>query len=257
MANKLYKQIDYEKLSDDLMILGPNVVLRFNVVLAKALPDGTRSFFHKDYEYNASKYTNVKSLVTMRRSFDYYISIENFRNNESGFKEFIMIRVSDILYVREQLKLAARWFRDIEFQELFAKKGNDIIIYKRVEPIGIYGLTSDKYIIMEPVVIKYPNDTCVTGIRMYISSKNQYIDISADKFMGLIYIIDSINMYESAQLLINYLGSPELGEYVTVYDPRDRIPTDESKEDIDIKSKGRQIGDNGKKQNFFDKMDKL
>ena len=38
--------IDYEKITDDLYIIGQNLILRFNVSLAKKMNNGDRYHFH-------------------------------------------------------------------------------------------------------------------------------------------------------------------------------------------------------------------
>lgn len=257
--NKIFKQIDYDKISDDLAILGPNVVMRFNVTMSKALADGTRSHYHKEYEYKTNKYTDVDTLLTIRRSFDYYLTIENFRNNEFGVKEFIMIRIQDILYVREQVNEATKWFRDAKYSNLFARKDNKVVIVDRVEPIYISGLVNDKYMILEPTVINYGNDVSSPGIRLYLASKSNYVDMTIDKFMGIVYILQSINMYQSAQILLNYLQRPDFGTNVYAYGNSNAklSENDEDKEQVEIKSNNRQIGNNVRKKSFFDKMDDL
>lgn len=254
MLKDLFKQVNYDKISDDLCLLGFNTVLRFNVALSKTTQEGKRYHYHQEYEYNTNKYIDTNKLITMRRQFDFYMSIENLRQNEFGIKEFIMIRIQDILYVREQLHNVVRWFRDKEFSNLFAMKGNKHIILGNVEPIYINGLVNDKYLKLEPIVLTY-NEMTSTGVRLYLSSPDNYIDISLDKFMGVIYLIDSINMYESAQLLLNYLQRPEFGTNLHSFDNNLRVSDiDENNGFIEMKNNKREIG-NKKQKNFFDKLE--
>lgn len=253
----LFRQVDYDKISDDLCILGFNTVLRFNVILSKASQDGKRYHFHHEYEYNTNKYIDKKSLITIRRQFDFYISIENLRQNEFGQKEFIMIRIQDILYVREQLKKATEWFRSTEFANLYGMKGNTTILLRTVEPIHILGLASDKYLSLEPCVISYEEGKSISGIRIYLSSKNNFIDMTVDKFMGFVYLIESINMYESAQLLLNYLQRPEYGTNLYSFESVRNGEITEEEGYIDMKTENRKIEDKKKQKSFFDKMDSL
>lgn len=252
----LFRQVDYDKISDDLCMLGFNTVLRFNVILSKSTQDGKRYHFHHEYEYDTNKYTDTKNLITIRRQFDYYLSIENFRQNEFGQKEFIMIRIQDILYVREQLKKATEWFRSSEYANLYGMKGNMTILLRTVEPIHILGLAGDKYISLEPCVISYEEGKSISGIRMFLSSNNNYIDMSVDKFMGVVYLIDSINMYESAQLLINYLQRPEYGTNLHSFGNNKNV-SEVEEGCIEVKTESRRIENNKKQKSFFDKMDSL
>lgn len=198
----------YDKISDDIYFIGNNTIMKFNVSLSKDI-NNMRSHFHKEFKYN-SKYSNCNSLVTIKRSFDFYISIENIKKDDSGIKEFIRIGVSEILLVRYKLQEVLKWFTSNEFQNLYGKKGKKLLILGRVSNIIIDRLPMNKYIEFEPTVCDYDTES-VPGVRMYLSSKTNYVDINVDRLMGLIYLMDSINMYESAQLMINYLQRPENG----------------------------------------------
>lgn len=255
---KLLKQVRYDKISDDLCILGFNAILRFNVTLSKPTQEGKRQHYHQEYEYNSNKYIDMDKMITIRRQFDFYMTIENIRQNDSGIKEFIMIRIQDILYVRDQLHNASRWFRDREFQNLFALKNNKHILIGNVNPIVIEGLANEKYLKLEPTVLHYNNDTTAIGVRLSLSAPDNYVDISLDKFMAVVYLIDSINMYESAQLLINYLQRPDLGTNLHSFTSRNsqinNVVYTENADFSEIKDNRREIG-NRKRESLFDKLE--
>lgn len=248
----------YEKISDDLCILGNNAILRFNVSLARKSEDGTRTSFHKEYQYNSDKYINCSDLVTIRRSFDYFISIENFKAVD-GVKEFIMITIQDIMYVRSQLKMAIKWYMDEQFANLFAKKDNKVIMCGKVEPIYITGLPMDKQIILEPIAVNTEDNKHYIGLRMYLGTANNYIDMSVDRFMGFAYLLDSINMYESAQILLNYLQRPQLGTnlYSFSYSNTSFKGEPTENEFISSKNNNRTIQNKNRQKSFFSKSDEL
>lgn len=247
--------LQYEKITDDLCILGVNTVLRFNVSLSNKTQDGNKKLFHSEFEYRAgSKYTNLNTICSIRRTFDYFLSIENLRVNQEGIKEFIMIRIQDILYVREQFELATKWFRDSKYENLFAMSKGKLVMLGRVEPIKILGLAMGKSLMLEPVVITYDDNNQTTGIRLYLSSKDNYVDMSVDKFMGVVYLISSINMYESAQLILNYIQRPELGtnNYNMSNSKGQEIVEDGY---IETKNNTRKI--DNKQKSFFEQIDEL
>lgn len=246
--------IDYEKITDDLCQLGYNAILRFNVSLASKLQDGTRRHFHSEFSYRGDKYTNQNISRSIRRHFDYFLSIENTKMNDNGVKEFIMIRIQDILYVREQFEKAVKWFRGEEFSNLFARSKDKLVMLGKVEPISILGLSMDKSLLLEPVILTY-EDHQTTGIRLYLASKDNYVDMTVDKFMGVVYLLSSINMYESAQLLLNYLQRPELGTGVFTFN-KNQDEVDEYGGGINNVS-ARKIAPNKTKKSFFDKVDEL
>ena len=92
MAQELIEPMEFfkiDKVSDDVYAIGPNVILKFNVSLSKT-SQGKRYHFHKEYEYPSKDIKN-QNLVTIKRSFDYYLSIENMQKDSNGNKLFIRI----------------------------------------------------------------------------------------------------------------------------------------------------------------------
>ena len=248
----------YEKISDDLCILGVNTILRFNVSLANKNQEGKKRLFHSEFEYRSDKYIDMNSACSIRRTFDYFLSIENMRNTDQGIKEFIMIRIQDILYVREQFQLATRWFRDAKYENLFANSKGKLVMLGRVEPIKILGLAMGKSLMIEPIVINYDETNQTTGVRLYLSSLENYVDMSVDKFMGMVYLLSSINMYESAQILLNYLQRPELGTNSFNMNNRpDDYEADGYIEDKNGKNITRKINNSKRQKSFFEKVDEL
>lgn len=247
----------YEKLTDDLQIIGYNTILRFSVTLARKQKDGTRFHYHQEYKYTTNKYIDTNKVITLRRSFDYFLSIENIRANENGIKEFIMIRIQDIKHVIYKLNQVAQWFMSDKYKNLFVLDNNRLRILKGNEPdpIVIEKLAQDKFLILKPVVISFENND-MPGVRMYLSSKDNYTDITIDNFMGMLYLIENINMYESAALLLNYIQRPELGSAIKEFNSYNDIP--EQPEDGIVETKiHRKVGGNKIQKSFFDKMDEM
>lgn len=245
----------YEKISDDVYYIGNNTVLRFNVLLAHRSEDGTRYPYHKEYEYTSDKYSNVNyNLVTIRRNFDYFLSIENIKKIDND-KEYIMIRIEDMYYVLNQFNMAYRWFTDPSYKNLFVyDKNKKMIIFNRPESIYISNLAMDKYIILDPIVIDYSNGEQQRGIRLTLSNKSNYIDISIPKFEGLLYTLSTFNMYECALGAINYLQRPEFGTNCYSFNSI----TDVSNTGyVEGGGNGRQIKSNARSKSFFDKIDSL
>lgn len=242
----LLTPIDYDKLSDDLYWLGNKLVLRFNVILSRQKEsDRSRIFHHKEYLY-PSKYSDKETVVTMRRSFQYYISIDKIDLYDAG----VMIRVQDIMLVRAKLHEASMWFTN----GTFAEKRKKLIIPSRPNSIIITGLAGGKYIMLDPVVIDYEDSNLQQqGIRLTISDQDIYSDLSIDKFYGFYYLINSINMYQSAQLLLNYLGRPDLGTNMYEFNGRD-FPTDELEPPELVGGKKRDILHKQKQKSFFDRI---
>lgn len=213
---------DYEKLTDNIYFLGNNTVLRLNVILASKREDNTRYSFHQEYEYTTSKYMNKNRVVTLRRSFDYYLSIENLKATPYNDKEFIMVRIQDMCHFIGKIQQASKWFLDPSFRTLFATSKGKLTVLDRVPPIEMF--INGKCLRLEPVIIDYADNT-IEGVRMFLNSETNYIDISLDRFMGLLYLVERINLFESAQLLVNYLGRPDYG--TNTYQFRDTTPVEQ------------------------------
>lgn len=239
--NKPIDYIEYDKISDDLLFLGNNTILRFYVKLSKRGEDGTRYHFHKEYSYN-SNYTNIHRVASIKRSFEYYLSIDKIDSSENN----IMIRVQDILLFRMKLNEIVSWFND----KTFAIKKDRLIVLEK-KSVEIPGLAFGKYIKFEPIVIDWES-TQYQGIRITLSDENVFTDISIDKFYGLVYTINEINMYQSAQILLNYLGRPEFGTNLYEFENGGSFETIEP----DTKAvTGRKIP--VKNKSFFDRMDEM
>lgn len=198
-----------DKLSDEVYNIGPNVSLRFNVSLSK-ITSGKRYHFHKEYEYPVNG-INEKTLSTIKRSFDYYLSIEN-NQKENGNKLFIRIGIDEFFIVKKNLETVISWFTSDEYSKLFVSSCGKLIMTSPIPNCKFY-LPQNKYLEFFPTIIDrgIANSDKEPGVRMYLSDPNYFIDVRINKIMGLYYSISTFNMYQAAQILINYLGRPELG----------------------------------------------
>ena len=233
----------YEKISDDIMIIANRVVLRMNVNLSYYTQENNKRInFHREVEYYSQKAN--KNLINIKRNFDYYLTIEHIIN-----KDYIRIGISDILKLRYALDEAYKFFIDTKYKNLFVKHNGELRMYMRPDPIIITDLSMDKYLQFEPCIYTNFRGEAERGLRMYLSSKDSYCDISINRLEAFKYIIDTINLYESAQLMINYIERPEFGTNLYTFNTE---PEPES--DIGFQGKeGRQV----KSKNnisFFDKM---
>lgn len=246
MKTQLLTPIDYDKISDDLYWLSKRVVLRFNVTLARQTQDGNRVFYHKEFMFNTTKYLDKEKVVMMRRSFQFYLSIDDLDNYENN----TTIGVQDIILFRTKLHEASLWFTN----GVFGEKNHKLIIKSKPNPIVLTGLPYNKFITFEPIVIEYDNATQQQGVRIVLSDIT-YVDVSIDRFYGLFYLVNSINMYQSAQLMLNYLGRPNLG--CNMYEFTSSDSRFEEPEPPEMKAKKRTIRNGPRAKSFFDSIDDL
>lgn len=232
----------YEKITDDIMIIANRVVLRMNVGLSWYTKENKRLNFHREVEYHSQK--SNTNLINIKRNFDYYLTIEHTIN-----KDYIRIGLRDILKLRYALDESYKFFIDSKYKNLYAKKDGELILYMKVEPIIITDLTMDKYLQFEPCIYTNFRGECERGLRMYLSSNNSYCDISIHNLEAFKYIIDTINLFESAQLMLNYIERPTFGTNLFTFNTE---PDNEAEANFQGKD-GRKIPSESN-ISFFDKM---
>ena len=251
MSEECVSFLDYDKISDDLIWFDKDIVLRFNVKLASRMSDGKRRHYLKEISYKAKNYVDKDKVLTVRRHFDYYLTFDVKYEYESS----IMVKAKDILNIRARLKMATKWFSDGAFGK--DRKGK-LHVVGSPSPIDITNLCG-KYIRLEPTIVTYDNGDQIEGVRLILNGERQ-VDISVEKFMEMVYIIGSIDMYNCAIGLVNYI-KPDLGKdvYEIQSGTDDGAYTDEENvKDAEIKPYvNKATQSNSKKSSFFDKIDDL
>lgn len=204
MVNIVHK--NYEKITDELMWLSKQWILRFTVVLNKYSDKFGRQNYHKEVGY----WKNNDYCININRIFDYYLSIESSSKDEFGNKQSVQIRLSDMYIFVFKLNQVAEWFTAANNRGLFAKKDGKIIMVGGAQPIKVL-LSFDNYIEFEPSILNLDNGDQLIGVRMYLNSDRETLFIDINRFLAFKYFIENFNMYQSAQLMINYLQRPDLG----------------------------------------------
>lgn len=235
--------MDYEKISDDLCYLGKGVILRFNVVLAKRNQDGTRGYCIKEYKYPVGgKYTDKDKVITVRRSFDYFMSIDV----RDDFENSVQIRPKDMINLQSKLRKACEWFNTI-----FKIKNNELILSGNWKNQRI-GNLNGKYIEFEPCIIKYEDQTTKQGVRLYINSDSCFVEIDIDKFMGLVYMISKIDMYQCALSIMSSIPF-EYGQNINTIDNGYTNPSLYDNMEGEVKfNKPQRLNNEQRKKTFFD-----
>lgn len=235
---------DYDKISDDMMYLGNNISLRFNVLLSRkaSMVDNTRRFFHSEYQHK-SKFIDTDSSISIKRTFSYYISIDV---GGDRWDSSVMIRIQDILALRELLRQATKWLMDNKTFEVI--DGN--LICRKRKPIKFANMPDGKYISFDPVVLEH-DSVQRAGIRMSISSNDVYVDMNTDIFFGFKYLIDTVDMFSCAQNMLNYIGRPDYGYNLTNFDSDYRESIRASNNPVKA-SAGRQIPGVKKNRSMFE-----
>ena len=191
-----YNFNDYEKIQDTLLYLGTSFVLKFNVSLASKDRYGNRKFYYSEYQYQ-SKYSNYGNVVSIKRQFRFYMTIEEISN----FQNNVLITVGDMPMLRGVLTTAARW---IQGDAIFGlNPDGQLRILEDVRTMMNLGQNSG--LLFEPVIIPMPDGTSAKGIRMSINDEKNYVDMEARNFMAFYEIIRSIDMYNAACSIVSSL----------------------------------------------------
>ena len=180
MAQELIEPMEFfkiDKVSDDVYAIGPNVILKFNVSLSKT-SQGKRYHFHKEYEYPSKDIKN-QNLVTIKRSFDYYLSIENMQKDSNGNKLFIRIGPQEYMLFKKGLEEAISWFTDSKYAKLFARDKGKLVLVSPIPEFKIPNLPLRNYIEFTPIIIErgMAEADKEPGVRITLSDLSKFIDI--------------------------------------------------------------------------------
>ena len=188
----------YSKISDFVFYFTSEWHMRFYVELNKYDDKGKHNY-HREFGYN----TKNGFEISIKRDFNYYLAIESAKKDSNGFRPSIRIFQEDMYFLLFKLNNAEQWFID-KSKDIFAKKGNSIIIPSK-QYYEIIKLRYNQSIQIEPTVMTF-NGNDVIGVRFYLNNESLNFGITAERFLGFLYFIRNFNMFQSAQLMINYLG---------------------------------------------------
>lgn len=238
--------IDYDMITDSVYWLNQTVILKFIVKLASKNKEGNRNSFHNEYMYG-SNYNNVSQAASIKRSFDYYLTLDNIHNKDM----YIQIRPQNIIMLQNVLNQIVNQLFD---ESLWGIKNKRLIIKGQPQPLFINNLPMEKWLSLQIIVIEY-NNQFDKGVRLTLSDESQYIDMTIDNFMGLVYTINSMNLYQCALSVVNYLQRPQFGTNMIIFD-NDKQSKPSYEGDAYAKN-NRTIQQAKQQKSFFDKVDKL
>ena len=190
---------DYSKISDFVYHLTTDWSMRFYVELNK-FDDSGKHNYHSEYGYN----TKNGYEISIKRDFIYYLSIESSKKDSKGFKQQIKIYQHDMYFLLYKLNNVEKWFVGGN-NEVFARKGNQIIIPSKQQFSEKIKLAFGHSIQLEPTVMRYSNNDII-GVRFYLDGDLVNFGITAERFLGLLYLLRNFNMFQSAQIMVNYIG---------------------------------------------------
>lgn len=197
---------DYEKISDTCMWLSKDYILKFTVELNRH-PEYRKENYYKEFGYNSQ---DGDFRVNISREINSYLSIESVKRSPEGNKLQLRIGINEIYFFKYKLKEVVLWFTSEQYKNLFVKKNGMIIIPSKVNPIRI-NVMFDSYIEFEPAILTLPGNEQIIGVNIYLNSNVAVLFMNVNTLLSFSYFIDTFNIYQSAQLMLAYLGRPENG----------------------------------------------
>lgn len=198
--------LKFEKFCDDIVHMGKGLVIRINVNLARSY-NGNRYFFYKEYEYTLNGYKRV----SIKRGFDYYVSIEDIQKPKERDKVFIRLGPGEFYSFLNLLRKAIDWFTDVKFKKLYANnKGVLVIALPTVPCESLKGLPMGLNLSMNPTVID-TGTTFKPGVTITVDDgKDKSIDytMTADNLFTVYGALLNFNMFTSAQIMLASMGIP-------------------------------------------------
>jgi hypothetical protein len=238
---------NYNKVEDIVYYLGTNAVLKMNLSLYQNSEKYGRKSYHQEIQYYNEKMG--EKVVNIKRSFDYYASIENLKPVDH-MKEYIIIRQQDIFLLRKVVNSVFELFNN-EFDNLFGKRNGVVTLRNKIKPIEFSGLSLGKYLVFAPDIMENINGERSGCIRMNLSSPNNFVLMSLSKFSGFLECINNMDMFSYAQEMLSYFGRPKYG--TNLYD----FTASQDIDDETVARKGRKIQAKSSKSYFANKINEL
>lgn len=235
---------NYNKIEDIMYFLGQNAVLKMNLSMYQNSERYGRRSYHQEIQYYNQK--AGEKVVNIKRSFDYFASIENLKP-VGRMKEYIIIRQQDIFLLRKVMNSVFDLFNK-EFDNMFVKKNGVVTLRNKITPIEFSGLSLGKYLIFSPAIMEKASGEKVGCIQLSLSSPDNSVLMSISKYSGFLECINNMDMFSYAQGMLSYIGRPEYG--TNMYD----FAASQDVEDTVVARKGRKIQSKSNKSYFANKM---
>ena len=193
---------DYETITDTIFTCN-NIAIKFTARLSYKGADNERKSYYSEYTYNSKKYNN-QSVTSIQRSINSFITIGNFRFNENGERESIIISYQDMYYTLSK-------FQEMYMilMEAYQYNSNNRLELKKVyDPVRLD--LNGKHMEMIPVVLNY-DSTQLRGVRITLQTCDNFSDITIDQFMAIKYIFEHVDIYGYTLSILSYIGRPEYG----------------------------------------------
>ena len=196
--------VDFDKITDTLMFFDLNHTLDFTTRLSTKDKNGYRRFFEFESQYQSNQYLGTDIGRSIKRTMSFYYVI----NNRTMFTSSIILKSNDVYILHTLINSKALpWF--FGSNRIYSEKNNRLYITGKFNSID-YIKDLQSWLRFEPIVIEYEDGSFKEGIRMYICSNEDYVDMNIDKFLEFYSYLNYQNMYLQSEAQCNYV---KMGPY--------------------------------------------
>ena len=153
-------------------------------------------------KYKTGKYSNVKTLISLKLESNDYLVLDYIGNKDN--RENIYISYPHIFKVKKFFRESLKWFYDDEYDELFVMNNENELIFNsdyRNEEIIINNLIGSKSLSIMPAIVADGEE----GVILFFNSRNKSVIMNIDQLESVIDFLENFRLYEASQLLINYV----------------------------------------------------
>ena len=194
----------YDRISDTLMRFNNRISLEFITSLSYKRKDGSRSFFHSEWE-KSSKYIGTQKSRTIRRNMNYYFCINEKDNLGGG----LVLRPQDVVIMLQVIEnLVFPWFQGDT--RIFQIKEDKLVVIGKYKQ-AVYTQSMYKYISFSPTVFEFESGQFKEGVHVCLNKADNCWDMTIDDFYGFYYILKNTSMYNLAAEMANYVKTPPYG----------------------------------------------
>ena len=211
------KHNDIEKISYEIYRPSKDTKLSFVCYLGrKNYKTKKRESYHKEYRYTyRDKYSDVNRMSSVKIKNNSALLLEDKNSDWSNDQSSIMIGIKHMPRLIRGLREIVNWFYEIE--DLFILDKDEKLHFNKKygKEINkkIRHFPKNRLLAFKPTVIIRDDDIEYEGVIMYMNTNSSRHFLTLDEVEALLYTIENFDMFQSAQLALNYIQRPDFGEY--------------------------------------------
>lgn len=199
----------YNKITDDLMMLGTNMVVRMNVMLYSSSEKKGRKSFYSEVQYIDPR----SGMITrkMHRGYDAYLSIETLRA-VNGFKEYTILRGKEIEMIRSSGGLDIISDMTVNCSNFYEERNDKIYLTKNIGKEVRTNTEKKQTLTLIPTLTQKFNDELEPTVDIVLNNNVKVASTASwNQLYGLIYILRNVDIYTYAATMMNFIPRPDVG----------------------------------------------